>query len=98
MQPISYDRHRYPAAVIRQAVWLYFRFTLSQWDVEDLMAERGVDVSYETIRSWTREFGALFAGNLRRSITEMTGKRTMINVQMNDYNLAGNVRHDLVSR
>ena len=53
MQPINYRRHRFPAEVIRYAVWLYFRFTLSLRDVEELMAERGVEVSYETIRCWT---------------------------------------------
>jgi transposase-like protein len=46
MKPISYARHRFPPDVIRQAVWLYFRFTLSFRDVEDLMAERGIEVSY----------------------------------------------------
>ena len=50
MKPISYRRHRFPPAVIRQAVWPYFRFTLSFRDVEDLLAERGIDVSYETVR------------------------------------------------
>jgi putative transposase len=67
MKPISYARHRFPADVIRQAVWLYFRFTLSLRDVEDLMAERGIDVSYETVRCWTRKFGQMFAHNLRKS-------------------------------
>ena len=47
MKPISFKRHRFPADVIRQAVWLYFRFSLSFRDVEELMAARGVDVSYE---------------------------------------------------
>ena len=67
MKPVSFARHRFPADIIRQAVWLYFRFTLSFRDVEDLMAQRGVDVSYETIRVWTRKFGLLFAHNLRKS-------------------------------
>jgi putative transposase len=49
LRSISYKRHRFPADVIRQAVWLYFRFTMSLRDVEDLLAERGIDVSYETI-------------------------------------------------
>ena len=57
MQPISYKRHRFPPEVIRQAVWLYFRFSLSLRDVEELMAARGVEVSYETIRCWTIKFG-----------------------------------------
>ena len=67
MKPASFARHRFPADIIRQAVWLYFRFTLSFRDVEDLMAQRGVNVSCETIRMWSRKFGRLFAYNLRKS-------------------------------
>ena len=67
MKRISYDRHRFPAEVISQAVWLYFRFTLSLRDVEEMMAARGVEVSYETIRCWALKFGQAFACNLRRS-------------------------------
>jgi transposase-like protein len=48
---ISFARHQFPPAIIRHAVWLYVRFTLSYRDVEDLLAERGLDVSYETVRS-----------------------------------------------
>ena len=66
MKRVSFARHRLPADIIRQAVWLYFRFTLSFRDVEDLMAQRGIEVSYETIRMWTRKFGRLFAHNLRK--------------------------------
>ena len=66
MQPISYDRHRFPPEVIRHAIWLYVRFTLSYRDVEELLAERGLDVSYETVRRWVRKFGPAFARNLRR--------------------------------
>ena len=50
MKPISYSRHCFPPEIIQYAVWLYFGFTLSYRDVEDLLAERGIDVSYETIR------------------------------------------------
>src|SRR2546426_8954932 len=50
MVPISYRRHRFPPVVIQHAVWLYLRFTLSYRDVEDLLAERGLDISYETVR------------------------------------------------
>ena len=57
MARISYKRHRFPPTVIQCAVWLYFRFTLSLRDVEEMMAHRGVDVSYETIRAWTVKFG-----------------------------------------
>jgi putative transposase len=67
VKPISYKRHRFPPEVIRHAVWLYFRFALSLRDVEDLLAERGIEVSYETVRCWTRKFGQAFARNLRRS-------------------------------
>ncbi len=67
MTAISYKRHRFPPEVIRYAVWLYFRFALSLRDVEDLLAERGIDVSYETIRCWTRKFGRAFTRNLRHS-------------------------------
>ena len=66
MQPISYARHRYPPEVIRHAVWLYLRFTLSYRDIEELLAERGLDLSYETVRRWVVKFGPLFARNLRR--------------------------------
>jgi len=74
VRPISYKRHRFPADVIRQAVWLYFRFTLSFRDVEELLAQRGIEVSYETIRCWTLKFGRLFAQNLRRSRPTPTGR------------------------
>jgi len=52
MSRISYRGYRVPPDIIQRAVWLYFRFTLSFRDVEDLLAERGVEVSYETIRQW----------------------------------------------
>src|ERR1700754_1312143 len=63
---ISFARHQFPPVIIRHAVWLYGRFTLSYRDVEDLLAERGLDVSYETIRRWVLKFGPLFAKELRR--------------------------------
>jgi putative transposase len=66
MQPISYARHRFPRDVIRHAVWLSLRFTLSYRDVEDLLAERGLEVSNETIRRWVLKFGPAFARSLRR--------------------------------
>ena len=64
--PVSYARHRFPPSIIQHAVWLYLRFTLSYRDVEDLLAERGLDVSYETIRRWVAKFGPRFARELRR--------------------------------
>ena len=66
MQSVSYARHRFPPVVIQHAVWLYLRFTLSYRDVEDLLAERGLDISYETIRRWVLKFGRIYASNLRR--------------------------------
>jgi len=57
MSSSSYRRHRFPAAVIQQAVWLYFRFPLSLRDVEDMLSQRGIDVSYETVRRWSFKFG-----------------------------------------
>jgi len=67
MQNISFKRHRFPPEVIRHAVWLYARFTLSFRDVEDLLAERGLDISYETARRWFLKFGGSIARNLRRT-------------------------------
>src|ERR671939_1476504 len=67
MPPISYARHRFPAVLIRHAVWLYLRFTLSYRDVEDLLAERGIEVSYETVRRWVLTCGPVFAQRLRHS-------------------------------
>jgi transposase-like protein len=62
---VSYARHQYPPPVIQHAVWLYLRFTLSFRDVEDLLAERGLDISYETVRRWVAKFGPQFARELR---------------------------------
>ena len=66
MAEISYRRHRFPPVIIQHAVWLYLRFTLSYRDVEELLAERGLDISYETIRCWVLKFGPLIARRLRR--------------------------------
>ncbi len=67
MKPISDAHHRFPPDVIRHAVWLYLRFTLSFRDVEDLLAERGLMVSNESIRRWVLKFGPIIAKNLRQS-------------------------------
>ena len=61
-----YRCHRFPPQIISHAVWLYHRFTLSFRDVEDLLAERGVTVSYESIRRWCRKFGPDYARSVRR--------------------------------
>jgi transposase-like protein len=73
MQPISYARHQFPAEIIRHATWLYLRFTLSYRDVEELLAERGIETSYESIRRWVLKFGPAFARNLRRLRPRPTG-------------------------
>ncbi len=62
----SYHGHRYPRTIISHAVWLYYRFSISFRDVEDLLAERGVTVSYETIRRWCLKFGRDYAKRLKR--------------------------------
>jgi putative transposase len=61
-----YHRHRFPREIIRHAVWLYYRFCLSYRDVEDLLSERGIKVSYETIRRWCTRFGPTYANRLRK--------------------------------
>ena len=66
MQKISYSGYRFPPEIIQQAIWLYLRFTLSLRDVEDLLAERGVPVSYETVRRWVNHFGPMIAADLRK--------------------------------
>ena len=61
-----YKRHRFPPAIIAHAVWLYLRFSLSPRAVEELLLERGVEVSYETLRRWVAKFGPAIARELRR--------------------------------
>ena len=60
-----YKRHRFPSEIIQYAVWLYYRFNLSFRDIEDLLAERGIDVSYESIRLWCNKFGPKYAKRLK---------------------------------
>src|SRR3954464_4349279 len=62
----SYKRHRFPAEIIEHAVWLYFRFALSYRDVEELLAERGIILTHETVRQWCRTFGQQYANPRRR--------------------------------
>jgi putative transposase len=66
MEKISYAGYRFPPEIIHQAIWLYLRFTLSLPDVEDLLAERGVAMSYETVRRWVNQFGPMIAADLRK--------------------------------
>jgi len=74
MQGSVYHGHRFPPAIIRHTVWLYLRFTLSFRDVEDMLAERGLDISYETVRRWVSKFGPLFARELRKRRPRPTGR------------------------
>jgi putative transposase len=66
MTKISYSGYRFPPEIIQQAIWLYVRFTLSFCDVEDLLAERAILVSYETVRRWVNHFGPTIAADLRK--------------------------------
>jgi putative transposase len=66
MTSLSYRGHRFPASIIQHAIWLYLRFSLSYRDVEELLAERGLDLSYETVRRWVLKFGPLLARRLRQ--------------------------------
>ena len=62
----SYQRHRFPSEIISHAVWLYHRFCLSFREVEELLAERGVTVTYETVRQWCQKFGPQYARKLKK--------------------------------
>ena len=74
MRAISFKRHRFSPEIIRLAVWLYFRFTLSIRDVEEMMAQRGIDVSRETVRCWVSKFGPTMAASLRRRKLPPSGR------------------------
>ena len=65
MKKSIYTRHRFHPDIIRRAVWMYFRFNLSFRDVEELMAERGIEVSYETLRQWVDKFGTVYAKRIK---------------------------------
>jgi len=65
-KPVSHERHRFPPEIIAHAVWLYFRFPLSLLLVEEMLLERGIVVSYETVRRWALKFGPDYACRLRR--------------------------------
>ena len=65
MSPLSYSGYRFPRDIIQRAVWMYLRFTLSFRDVEELLAERGIAVTYETVRRWVLTFGPAIARRLR---------------------------------
>ena len=74
MRAISFKRHRFPSDIIRLAVWLYFRFTLSIRDVEEMMAQRGIEISRETVRCWVNKFGPTMAASLRRRKLPPSGR------------------------
>jgi putative transposase len=65
-RPVSYKRHRFPPQIIAHAVWLYFRFPLSLRLIEEMLLERGILVSYETVRRWALKFGPDYARRLKR--------------------------------
>ncbi len=64
--PPGFRGHRFPSEIIQHAVWLYYRFSLSLRDVEDMLAERGITVSHETVRFWVMKFGHQYAKSIRR--------------------------------
>jgi putative transposase len=77
-----YRGYRFPAETISHAVWLYYRFHLSHRDIEDLLAERGIQVSYEAIRLWGRHVGPTFATGLRRRRARAGDKWHLDEVQL----------------
>src|SRR6266478_6041712 len=66
VDPARYKNHRFPGEIISHGVWLYYRFPLSYRDVQELLFERGIDVTHEAIRKWCRKFGQSYANQLRR--------------------------------
>ena len=66
IQTPSYHRHRFPSEIVSHAVWLYHRFCLSFREVEELLAERGITVTYETVRQWCQKFGSAYARKLKK--------------------------------
>ncbi len=75
----SYRGYRFPPEIISHAVWLYYRFCLSFRDVEDLLAERGIIVSYEAIRLWCLKFGPAYARALKRARVGWATRGTWMN-------------------
>jgi transposase-like protein len=74
MPPLSYSGYRFPRDIIQRAVWMYLRFTLSFRDVEELLAERGIVVTYETVRRWVLTFGPAIARRLRARRPRLHGR------------------------
>jgi putative transposase len=85
----TYKRHRFPPDIISYAVWLYYRFNLSHRDIEDLLAERGITVSRESIRLWCIKFGALYARRLKRKHRGYGGEpRKIVTDKLRSYGVA----------
>ena len=78
----SFAGYRFPAEIISQAVWLYFRFPLSLRMAEEMLAARGAIVSHETVRQWGLKFGQGFANGIRRRLPRPGGKRHLDEVQI----------------
>jgi transposase-like protein len=87
MRQISFKRRRFPPNIVRHAVWLYARFTLSFRDIEEMLAERGLVVSYETIRRWFLKFGTVIAANLRRTCRYRKSHPNQIRPDSEDYDM-----------
>jgi putative transposase len=64
--PKRYKNHRFPGEIISHGVWLYYRSPLSYRDVQELLCERGIDVTHEAIRQWCLKFGQDYANQLKR--------------------------------
>ncbi|MEO1131087.1 MAG: hypothetical protein AAFX40_00105 [Cyanobacteria bacterium J06639_1] len=71
---ISYARHHFPVAIISYAVWLYFRFCLSYRDIEELLAQRGIHISYKTVRRGCLKFGQDYANQLKQRVAKAEDK------------------------
>jgi putative transposase len=69
-----YRRHRFPIEVVEQCIWLYFRFALSYRNIEEMMATRGVPVTYETVREWCQKFGSVYSARLRKKRVRLGAK------------------------
>ena len=90
MNKNAYRGHRFPPAIIQVTVWMYARFTLSLRDVEELLAERGLDISYETVRRWFFKFGQVHARSIRHRRhrpLRNEGRRVMMHEKIRPHHL-----------
>ena len=92
MNKNAYRGHRFPPAIIQVTVWMYARFTLSLRDVEELLAERGLDISYETVRRWFLKFGQVYARSIRHGRHRPTDRWGIVTLLEIDSNPLGNLR------